>query len=284
MDDFLESIFLVPASAQASSSKAGHARRHRTTRSKSQGGYRGSSIARSVSGSSLGVGVGGAHLQSGGTTPLYHSLLVHDRNSSLLTASVTSGTVAGHSRKPSEGSTITMGLPLRNQQSIPAYFLDDASVKALRPQSTHGFHIETNPPTPNTPFSPLSPLGSPGEYPPAQIPTFATTSNITPRLPHALVLSRTEKSSTLVQHALVDVLRTKRIILNDHADETENRSERGKEKQTDSGSVWNLPEGFIVVCVVPTGDGCERPPLHKSLVCIFVIDYLRTNLYLCIFS
>jgi hypothetical protein len=271
VEDFLEGIFLVPPPGQTSSSKAGHSRHQPKSRSKSNHRHRNPSIARSVSGASL----AGNH-QSGGSTPLFQSLL-HERNNSLLSATNTSGTatINGHSRKPSEGSTINLGISLRKQQSLSAHFYDDASVKALRPQSTHGFHIDTNPPTPSTPFSPLSPLSSPGEYPPNHTPTFPSVSNNTPRLPHALVLSRMEKSSTAVQFALTDVLRSKRVFLNDRlGDDGEARSEKGKDKRVDTGSVWNLPEGFMVVCVVPTGDGFERPPLHRTLVSIPVFSLL----------
>ncbi|KAG8906723.1 hypothetical protein FRB99_006321 [Tulasnella sp. 403] len=173
----------------------------------------------------------------------------------------------------------------------PAGTSDDAaSVTALRPQSTHGLHIETNPPTPTTPFMNLPRSSSPHEYPPlvqyhltgqsnnttSQLsPSAGVTSSghfhmpSTPRLPHALVLSKLEKSKLSVQNALADVLRNGRIVLDDYAagdmwiDEDEDDA---SEEAEYGGSSWNLPAGFVVVYVCALGDGKDRVDVERSLL------------------
>ncbi|KAG8978576.1 hypothetical protein FRB94_013498 [Tulasnella sp. JGI-2019a] len=213
-----------------------------------------------------------------------------------------------HSRQPSTGGTSTLGrttlqsgspppsarrpsLTLQSPKWSKTGFLsttsdDTASTKALRPRSTHGLHIETNPPSPITP---IVPLPSPGEYPPPnpgllRAMSVSSTGDMnggrspspSPRLPHALVLSKLEKAKKSVQQSLAEVMRTGCIAFED-TDETVDDwwnidiTTLDDQKNDDfgglgSGGAWNLPSGFIVVYVCPLGDGKGRPPIQKCLL------------------
>lgn len=72
-------------------------------------------------------------------------------------------------------------------------------------------------------------------------------------LPQVLVITGLERTSTLIQKTLLNVLTTRQVILNG--------------KEVGEQGVWNLPDGFVVVCVSPTVDVHERVSLHKSIVC-----------------
>lgn len=71
-------------------------------------------------------------------------------------------------------------------------------------------------------------------------------------LPHALVISGLEHTSEQVQSALWTTLAQGRIA-------TGHQGQQSK-------STWPLPSHFLVICVCPIGNGCERPPIHNSLV------------------
>ncbi|KAG8979442.1 hypothetical protein FRC05_008428 [Tulasnella sp. 425] len=154
-----------------------------------------------------------------------------------------------HKRRKSSGGLLT-----------PASILADdaASVRALRPSSTHGLHIETNPPTPATVVANLPPSAVLDEETPS-VPNgrrhlhepqdFRSQVHIQPpRLPHALVLSRLEKAKPSVQDALADVLRTGRVSPDDYAP-TGGFWDEDDEEDEDavSGGSWNLPAGFVVI-------------------------------------
>ncbi|PVG02573.1 hypothetical protein CPB86DRAFT_772754 [Serendipita vermifera] len=74
------------------------------------------------------------------------------------------------------------------------------------------------------------------------------------QLPHAVIISGLETTSSAVQDTLLDVIRTRAVVL---------ESEDGTE---DGGTIWNLPDGFILICVCPLGDGSSRPGLQSSLL------------------
>ena len=164
---------------------------------------------------------------------------------------------------------------------------DTASVTALRPDSTHGLHIETNPPTPILHPGSLPALLSPGEYPPHPhhhhlhqahrnhssdygTPTSGPTS--APRLPHALVLSKLENASPEVQVALADVMRAGLISFDEYLDDPwdidfgDEPRKRADEESRPPATSWNLPRGFIVVYVCPFGDERERVAVERCLV------------------
>ena len=159
---------------------------------------------------------------------------------------------------------------------------DAASMRALRPESTHGLHIETNPPTPTTPFVGLpSMLSSPGEYPPSSsqhhrnhVPHhhhsyFTPPPTVTPRLPHALVVSKLEKAKVSVQNALADVLRSGRVVSMVDARNGWDDDELdggGGDVAEEPAPYWNLPSGFVTVFVCPYGDGREKVGVERSLV------------------
>lgn len=68
--------------------------------------------------------------------------------------------------------------------------------------------------------------------------------------PQVLVLSGLEYTSEVVQRTLLRVLDRRQVTL-----EGKDEHERG---------TWNLPQGFFIIYLHPSGDG--RPQLHKSLV------------------
>ncbi|KAG8960625.1 hypothetical protein FRC00_014535, partial [Tulasnella sp. 408] len=155
-----------------------------------------------------------------------------------------------HKRRKSSGGLLT---------PVPILSDDAASIRALRPSSTHGLHIETNPPTPatvaaNLPTATLhdeeTPVVSNGrrQFHEPQDYRLQGAHVHPPRLPHALVLSRLEKAKPSVQDALADVLRSRRVSPDDYAltdgfwDEEEEEDEEAV-----AGGSWNLPEGFIVI-------------------------------------
>ncbi|KAG8935432.1 hypothetical protein FRC01_000039 [Tulasnella sp. 417] len=173
-----------------------------------------------------------------------------------------------HKRRKSSGGLLT-----------PASILADdaASIRPLRPSSTHGLHIETNPPTPATVAANLPPsiahdeetpvasngrrhFHEPQDYRPQGVHVHP------PRLPHALVLSRLEKAKPSVQDSLADVLRSGRVSPDDYAITDGFWDEEEDEEEAVSGGSWNLPAGFIVVYVCPVGDGTESAPLARSLL------------------
>lgn len=71
-------------------------------------------------------------------------------------------------------------------------------------------------------------------------------------LPHALVISGLEHTSEQVQSALWTTLAQGQIA-------TGHQGQQSK-------STWPLPSHFLVIYVCPIGNGCERPPIHNSLV------------------
>lgn len=90
----------------------------------------------------------------------------------------------------------------------------------------------------------LHPLGVPS-------PSLAHDPSLEPpTLPNALVISGLENAGLHAQRALLKVLSEKTVVLDGHDGE---------------GSLWNLPECFIVVYVC-VADPRERPAIHKSLV------------------
>jgi hypothetical protein len=74
------------------------------------------------------------------------------------------------------------------------------------------------------------------------------------QLPHAVIISGLEMTSSAVQDTLLDVIRTRAVVL------------ESSEGTDDAGTIWNLPDGFILICVCPLGDGSSRPGLQTSLV------------------
>jgi hypothetical protein len=76
-------------------------------------------------------------------------------------------------------------------------------------------------------------------------------SQLSFRLPQAVVICDLQRAGRLAHLALADALRTRRITL--------------------GNAVWNLPPGFFVVDVsaVDDDDPSERPTIHPSLVSIY---------------
>jgi hypothetical protein len=80
-----------------------------------------------------------------------------------------------------------------------------------------------------------------------------------PRVPHALVVSHLDLASRSVQQALVDMLRTRIIIIDSDTDEY-------VDAPIGVGR-WNLPDDFLLVYVHSGGpDDRERSPIIKPLV------------------
>ncbi|KAG8970353.1 hypothetical protein FRC03_009626 [Tulasnella sp. 419] len=258
VQDFLHSIFLVPPTSYPLTPSVISRSHMERSRSRSRNHYRQDSLQRSISGTSLGKSLP----PSGFSTPLYHSLLSHARTDSHDTN--LTGTTTLKNRSPSVGATLTV-TNVRKERSMSGLIPDDSSTRALRPQSVHGLHLETNPPTPTTPLASLPPLPSPGEYTSTAGPSFSSAP--TPRLPHALVMSHLEKGKRSVQDALNEILRLKRIVLDEEEEEFgEQVPEISRRHSHTRGSIWNLPTGFMVVYVCPLGDGRERPPVQKTLL------------------
>lgn len=279
--DLLQNIFLVPPSAATplastahmtgSVSHPHHTRRMSSTTARRRTAGGGAvSLERSESGSSIG--------QPALSTGAYGRRHGHERTSSALTAtSVGTVTNNGRPRKKSiaASSAITTGtyssagflnithpLQVMGQPSSPSTSRrppsagllsawdgdhDSASIRALRPESAHGLHIETNPPTPTTPVVNLPSSTFPGEREKAV------------RLPHALVISRVEKAKPSVQRAIADVLRSGRVVLSPKSGkETWEDEEDEEDHERAEETAWNLPTGFLVVYVSPMGDGTGR--------------------------
>ncbi|KAG8890451.1 hypothetical protein FRB98_008486 [Tulasnella sp. 332] len=209
-------------------------------------------------------------------------------------------TTVGSLSPPARRPSIQSPKPSKKALLSPASD-DTASTKALRPRSTHGLHIETNPPSPVTPISSL-PLLSTGDYPPpspgllrAMSPnngagdvSLGRSQSPTPRLPHALVLSKLEKAKKSVQSALAEVMRTSCITLQDDDTAPDDwwniniTSDYQENEDGLGGGSWNLPVGFTVVYVCPLGDGKERPPILNSLLDKFAFSApirLETDAY-----
>lgn len=163
--------------------------------------------------------------------------------------------------------------PLRNLHlSSALLYSDDASVRQLRPQSGHGFHIG-HPPTPESAHLDL-PRHSFGtrtisddftttRHPLRSSTMISGSDSLTPspKLPHAYVVSRLERASIATQAAFSEVLRTRSVIFDDG-----DSSEDSIEPRAGKGDAWNLPQGFFVVYVCGTGHGHEQAPVTQFLV------------------
>lgn len=84
-----------------------------------------------------------------------------------------------------------------------------------------------------------------------------SAKQVSNELPHALVVSNLEEAPDMVQHALAQVLATRKVVLPGGA--------AGEER------TWPLPAGFIVVYVCPWS-ATERPAIHKSLLDKFAMS------------
>lgn len=121
------------------------------------------------------------------------------------------------------------------------------------------------------PSSPLHTTSS--DYAPfPSLPSHQTDEK--PVVPQAIVLSGLEHASRLSQRALVRVLMENRLVLDGGDYDGEERD--GLPTQPMAGGtgeldgVWNLPDGFIIVCVCGK-DPHERPAIHHSLVRLFSV-------------
>ncbi|KAF8971211.1 hypothetical protein BDZ97DRAFT_1788340, partial [Flammula alnicola] len=95
------------------------------------------------------------------------------------------------------------------------------------------------------------------------------------QLPQALVISGIENATDGTQRSLSQVLAEKRVVLESQKDTASmegngSRFSRSLSGMDDEDGVWNLPEGFIAIYVCPW-NAKERPAIHKSLVCRFII-------------
>ncbi|KAK0213247.1 hypothetical protein DFS33DRAFT_109483 [Desarmillaria ectypa] len=99
------------------------------------------------------------------------------------------------------------------------------------------------------------------------------------RIPNSVVLSGLENASLPSQRALIRVLAEKRLVLDSQEIEVERSSTHGREMRQPIGSgslyddledeemdgIWNLPDGFMLICVCPMNTR-ERPAIHKNLL------------------
>ncbi|KJA27600.1 hypothetical protein HYPSUDRAFT_74642, partial [Hypholoma sublateritium FD-334 SS-4] len=87
--------------------------------------------------------------------------------------------------------------------------------------------------------------------------TTHSAKQVSRELPHALVVSNLEDAPDSVQHALAQVLATRKVVLPGGA--------------AGDDHTWPLPAGFIAVYVCPWS-ATERPAIHKSLLDKFAMS------------
>lgn len=209
-------------------------------------------------------------------------------------SSSSSSTTTADTRQPTLLSPIPFKRRL-NTSHLSAPTRDSASIHGLRPQSGHGYPIETSSRVPTS--SEMQTRGSqrsaepswdnsfPGSPNRASSASRHSTTPLTPgtsrspKLPHALVLTRVERSGFATQTALWEVLRTRSISLAEDPNQIadgQSLREPLEDTEDDFESLWNLPAGFFVVYVCAIGDGKETPLIPSFLV--------RTYLTLCSFG